>query len=74
MNDLNFFERMIGSGLRSFLKFNEYVGEKTGKSLFDRMEETRKKDEELKKSHPVRWVAKKILQGTIKGLVGGSMC
>lgn len=73
MSELNFLERMIGSGLKSFLKFNEYVGEKTGKSLFDRMEEARENDEEMKENHPVKWTAKKILQGTIKGLIGGSM-
>lgn len=74
MNDLNFLERIIGSGLISFSKFNEYVGEKTGKSLFDRMENARKNDEKMKENHPVIWVAKKILQGAIKGVIGGSMC
>lgn len=54
----------------AFLDASDYVEQKTGKSLVDRMTESRERDETLKEDHTALWVAKKLAQGTAKGIIG----
>jgi hypothetical protein len=51
-------------------KVNKYIEDKTGKSLYDRMNEAEEKDNKLKEEKPILWAAKKIGQGALKGLLG----
>lgn len=53
-----------------FLDASDWVEEKTGKSIVDRMTEYREKDEKLKEENPALWAAKKLGEGTIKGITG----
>lgn len=52
---------------------DKFIKEKTGKGVFDRMEEQNKKDEKLKEEKPLLWVAKKIGKGALTGIIGGTL-
>ena len=54
-------------------KANEFIEEKTGKGLYDRMADMEAKDNKLKEDKPLLWAAKKIGQGALKGLFGASV-
>lgn len=51
---------------------NQAVKKYTGKSLYERMLEDEKRDQELKKKNPTLWTAKHLASGTLKGLIGAS--
>lgn len=51
---------------------NNAVKKHTGKSLYERMMEEEKRDENLKKKNPTLWTAKHLASGTLKGLIGSS--
>ena len=37
------------------------------------MVENQEKDEQLRKSHPVKWAVKKLAKGTVKGVLAGTL-
>lgn len=52
---------------------DDVLEEKTGKSLTDRIVENEEKENKLKEEKPGLWALKKLGQGTIKGIIGGSV-
>ncbi len=52
---------------------DKFVEKKTGKGFIDRMTEHREKEEALKENNPALWAAKKLAEGTIKGITGASL-
>jgi len=61
---------VLGSFFKVFEEVNDYVKDKTGKSISDRMAEQREKEEEERQNHWGRWAFKKLLKGTIGGMFG----
>lgn len=57
----------------TFIDASQYVGEKTGKSIVDRMTESREKDEKLREEKPGLWAAKKVAKGAIGGITGATL-
>lgn len=64
---------VIGPLVNGISKANEYIEEKTGKSLFDRMADMEAKNNKLKEDKPFLWAAKKIGLGALKGIFGASV-
>ncbi len=63
----------VAKSANLFLDASDWVEKKTGKSIVDRMTEAREKDEALKEEKPVLWAAKKLAEGTIKGVTGSTL-
>lgn len=63
----------VAKAANLFLRTDDWVEKKTGKSLSDRMAESREKDEALREKKPVLWALKKVAIGTIKGITGASL-
>lgn len=63
----------VAKSTNLFFDASDWVEKKTGKSLVDRMTEAREKDEALKDKKPILWAAKKLAEGTIKGITGASL-
>lgn len=47
--------------------------DKTGIDIEKKMIENQEKDEELRNKHPVKWAAKKLAKGTVKGILVGTL-
>lgn len=52
-------------------KADEALKNITGKGLIDRVTKLRMAEEEEKKKHPWKWAGKKVLKGTLFGIIGG---
>lgn len=74
---MNFFAELLAKAVAKstyvFFDADEWVKDKTGKGIVDRMTESREKDEALKENNPALWAAKKLAKGTAKGLIGISL-
>lgn len=73
MNLLELIAIGVAKSSNLFLEVSDWVEEKTGKSVIDRMTEAREKDESLKEEKPALWAAKKLAEGTIKGITGANL-
>ena len=60
----------VAKSANLFLDASDWVEKRTGKSIVDRMTESREKEENLKEENPALWAAKKLGEGTIKGITG----
>lgn len=62
--------KSLGAYSKVWHSFDVYVGEKTGKSMTDRIVEHDEKETKLKEENPLLWAAKKVGEGTLKGIFG----
>lgn len=56
-----------------YFKMDKMLQEKTGKGLVDRQTEWRDKEEKEKDESPIKWASKKLLKGTVQGIIGGTL-
>ena len=63
----------VENGLHSIKGIVQGARSKSGKGIVDRMAEHIEKEEKLKEEKPVKWASKKLLEGTIKGIIGGTI-
>ncbi len=76
--DINVFTRVFGAAIvapvyYAVIKADKALETITGKGIIERGVESMKKEEEEKKNHYWKWAGKKLLRGTIKGVLGGSI-
>lgn len=73
MNILEHIGIAVAKSSNYFFKVSDWVKEKTGKSIVDKMTEAREKDERLKEENPALWATKKLAKGAIKGITGSTL-
>ena len=56
-----------------YCEADKKLKEKTGKGLVERQTAWREREEKEKKENPVKWASKKLLEGTLKGIIGGTI-
>lgn len=71
MNEI-FLKPLIGY-IKLINKVDRFVEKKSGKGIVDRMAEHIEKEEKLKEEKPIKWASKKLLEGTIKGIISGTI-
>ena len=64
---------VIGPVVFAVDKADEVVENVTGKGVIDRHVEAIEKEEEEKENHTWKWAGKKLLQGTLGGIIGSSI-
>jgi len=64
---------VFGPLSKAYGKADDYIKEKTGKSLTNRMVEQEEVETKLKEEHPFLWAAKKLGQGALKGIFGSML-
>lgn len=72
MDDLNIFEKGVYHLINGIDKVNARIRDRTGFDCIRKLGESEMEDEELKKEHYGKWVAKHLTIGTLKGLLGAS--
>lgn len=73
---MNVFEKLlckvITGPITKLVELDDKIEKKTGFSPANKLIEMDEADEQLRQDRPAAWTAKKIAQGTIKGLLGAS--
>lgn len=68
---------LVGGIIKGFvepaMKGMAFLKDKTGIDIEKKMIENQEKDEELREKEPIKWAAKKLAKGTIKGILAGTI-
>ena len=73
---MNLFEKLlckvVTGPITKLVELDDKIEKKTGFSPTNKLIEMDEADDQLRQEKPVTWTAKKIAQGTIKGILGAS--
>ena len=73
---MNLFEKILCKVIvepaKKMVEVDDMIEKKTGFSPINKLIEMDEANEQLRQENPAAWTAKKIAQGTIKGVLGAS--